>query len=515
MSAVSHGTRNLRQGIGIQYKHALAPPSTSRSIHSPAFILHQTPPGPPSTAQRIFSQTRTFFSRFASHLTAPGLTHSSITPPVHASQSLLRPVHHHSSAQSIKAGFSLPVKHALFRPLAAPRLPKPPTVSSNVTHVGLGTARAFHSARPIFQNMVDNVPIAARALWEAEWDVKKKKKAARKMRRASENKVVTLKSQEMLKPKPQSVVAETQSAQADASELEVYFPLEPTPSVATRILVPLAPTPTARLPLSSRTAGGTAHPLLPIPELASIHYSHHLHSLRVSTLFARLDAANVWDDPGVNVDAYAYGLRDVDHGTREKQCTVLRVTFSGWTAARVRAVVGGSAEQWCSLEETHLDDDPPDSVSGPDTKQYGDSIEVEITPPNLPLLLRADVDSTPASELELDEISDEGTWDYGLGLSQSPTTAGASAQHESIVPEVVHPQPEMFLRTVSELARDAPADGWSLVSSPSSLSLSESDEFPFTQGSEMRAMETPWDGPSIGLSWSFVQRIGESELNGW
>ncbi|KIJ04583.1 hypothetical protein PAXINDRAFT_57608, partial [Paxillus involutus ATCC 200175] len=156
--------------------------------------------------------------------------------------------------------------------------------------VGLGTARAFHSGRPIFQNMVDNVPIATRALWEAEWDVKMKKKTARKMRRVSE--MVTPKSQEMLKPKPQSIVAETQSEQADASELEVYFPLEPTPAVATHILVPLAPTPTARLPLSSRTAGSTAHPLLPIPELSSIHYSHHLHSLRVSTLFARLDTAN-------------------------------------------------------------------------------------------------------------------------------------------------------------------------------------------------------------------------------
>jgi hypothetical protein len=292
MSAVSHGTRHLRQGIGIQYKHGSTPLSTSRSIHIPAFTPHQTSSAP-STAQRIFSQTRTFFSRFASHLTAPGFTHSSVTAPapVHA-QSLLRPVHYHSSAQSIKAGFSLPVKHALYRPLSAPRLPRPPVVSPNVTHVGLGTARAFHSGRPIFQNMVDNVPIATRALWEAEWDVKMKKKTARKMRRASE--MVTPKSQEMLKPKPQSIVTETQREQADASELEVYFPLEPTPAVATHILVPLAPTPTARLPLSSRTAGSTAHPLLQIPELSSIHYSHHLHSLRVSTLFARLDAANVW-----------------------------------------------------------------------------------------------------------------------------------------------------------------------------------------------------------------------------
>jgi hypothetical protein len=226
------------------------------------------------------------------------------------------------------------------------------------------------------------------------------------------------------------------------------------------------------------------------------------------------------DDPGVNVDAYAYGLRDADHDTREKQCTVLRVTFAGWTAARVRAVIGGSAEQWCTLEETHLDG-PPASVSDPDTKQYRDPIEVEIMPSNSPSLLSVDVDSTPASELELDETSDEDTWGYGLGLSQSPTTASASAQHEFVVPtldfsssfaEVVHavpppPQPEMFLRTASELARGAAVDGWSLVSSPSSLSpasslsLSEGDEFPFTQGSGMRAMEASWDSPSMGLKF--------------
>ncbi|KIJ63303.1 hypothetical protein HYDPIDRAFT_113267 [Hydnomerulius pinastri MD-312] len=535
MSAVSHGTRHLRQGIGIQSKHGLASASAGRSIHTPAFIPRPNPPPAPSTAQRLFAQTRTFFTRFVSHLTEPGLTHSSVVVSPHTSQSLLRPAHYHSSAQSIKSGFSLPVRHALSRPLSAPRLPKPPTLPGNVTHLGLGTARAFHSARPIFQNIVDNVPIATRALWGAEWDVRMKKKEARKMRRAKENKAVVPKSQEMLKPtgKAQSIVGETRSEQADTSELEVYFPLQITPAVTTQLLVPLAPTPTARLPLSTHTAGSTAHPLLPIPEIASTHHKHHLHSLRVSTLFAKLDAANVWDDPGVSVDAYAYGPRDGHYDARERQCTVLRVTFAGWTVNRVRAVVGDGTEGWCTLEVAYRK--LPASPPGSELREAESISEIEETPSNSPSILSVELDSASASALELDEASDVDTWDYGLGLSPPPMSGSASSQHEFVLPtldfsssftEAAHtapppPQPEIFLRTASELAREAEADGWSFASSPSSLSpvsslsLFDGEEFPFPHSSGMRPMEQSWDSIGMGLSSSFVQRVGESELSGW
>lgn len=327
MSAVSHGARQLRQGIGLSRKSA----HTSRSIHIPAFTPRPSQPPPPSIAQRVFSETRTIFTRIVAHLTAPGLSVSPVAVPLHPS--LIHP--HFSNSQSISARFSLPVKHALSRPFSAPRLPRPPTVPANVTQVGLGTARAFHSGRPIFQNMVDNVPIATRALWEAEWDVKLKKKEAHKIRRATKNKAVP-KSQEMLKP----VMPESRFG---TSELDVYFPVESTPAVTTHLLVPLAPTPTNRLPLSTRTDDGNVHPLLPVSNLASIHTRHRLHSLRVSTLFARLDAANVWDDPGVNVDAYAFGPH---HDTQERQCTILRVTFRGWNIGRVRIILGDSVEKW-------------------------------------------------------------------------------------------------------------------------------------------------------------------------
>jgi len=434
MAAVSHGARHLRQGIG-GVKHP------ARSIHTPAFIPRPNQP----TAHRIFSETRTFFSRIVSHLIAPGFSSSAVS----AQPALFRPAQF-SNAQNINARFSLPIKQALSRPFSPPRLPKPPVVPANVTQVGLGTARAFHSGRPIFQNMVDNVPIATRALWEAEWDVKMKKKEARRIRRATQIKTVP-KSQEMSKPKP--LIPEPR---CDASELDVYFPVEPTPAITTHLLVPLVPTLTARPPLSARTDGGGAHPLLPIPDLASIHTSHRLYSLRVSTLFARLDSANVWDDPGVNVDAYAFGPR---HDAQEKQCTILRVSFKGWNAGRVRSVLGDSAEEWYSLEETHPNGHPT-LVPVPNLRQ-----DVYMnTRSETPSLETDEIDSSRASEAGVDDLCDV--------LSSPPIRASASAQHDLVLPTLDFssafsdavdslpppPHPVTFLRTVSELTRDSDAE---------------------------------------------------------
>ncbi|KAI9569018.1 hypothetical protein HD554DRAFT_642499 [Boletus coccyginus] len=424
MAAVSHGARHLR--------HVAKHPA--RSIH--------TIPRP--TLPRIFSETRAFFSRVVSHLITPGLSHPSFA--VSVQPALIRPAQF-SDAQSIRARFSLPVKHALSRPFSPPRLPKPPVVPANVTQVGLGTARAFHSGRPIFQNMVDNVPIATRALWEAEWDVKTRKKEARRIRRATQIKTVP-KSQEMSKPKPLIV-----EPQCGPSELDVYFPVAPTPAITTHLLVPLAPTPTARLPLSARTDGGGAHPLLPIPDLASIHTTHRLHSLRVSTLFARLDSANVWDDPGVNVDAYAFGPR---HDAQEKQCTVLRVTFKGWNSCRVRSILGVSAEEWYSLEETHPNGHPT-LAQVPNLRQD----VYTHTRSETPSLESDEMDSSRDPKVEVDDLCDV--------ISSSPIRASASAQHDLVLPTLDFssafsdavdnlpppPPPATFLRTVSELTRDA------------------------------------------------------------
>jgi len=531
MSVVLNGVRShLRQGIGVSSRWPGQTTSGSRAIRIPSSGPHPTPPAAP--AQRLFSQTRTLFSRFVSHLTAPGLTHTAASRPVHASKSLLRPAHYYSSSHSIQAGFSLPVKHALSRPFSAPRLPRPPVVPANVTHVGLGTARTFHSGRPIFQNIVENVPITTRALWEVEWEEKMKKKAARKLRRVKENCAPVPKTKDKLKLRPELLSIKLSKDHAEPSELDIYFPVQPAPAVTTYLLVPLAPTPTARLPLS---AGSTTHPLLPISEVASTHYNHRLHTLRVSTLFARLDSGQVWDDPAVTVDAYAYGPRDSsDDNAREKQCTVLRVSFAGWTADRVRAIVGDSTEGWCTMEETHQ----PSATTTPTQP----SIAMQETPTSALSPLSTALDSASVSELGLDEAGafEAEAPDDGLGFAL-PTTAVASAQHELVLPtldfsssfmDAAHtsavplpPQPEIFLRTVSQLARDAEADEWSFasaVTSPSagsSLSLSDSDEYLFSPPYAPTQMERPidesWYDLGMGQGSSFVQNFRQGESGGW
>ena len=95
------------------------------------------------------------------------------------------------------------------------------------------------------------------------------------------------------------------------------------------------------------------------------------------------------------------------------------------------------------------------------------------------------------------------------------------AAHASAV--LPPPQPEMFLRTASELARDAEADEWSFASaatSPSagsSLSLSDSDEYLFSPPYALmeRPIDESWDDLGMGQGSSFVQNFRQSELGGW
>ncbi|KAJ7744661.1 hypothetical protein B0H16DRAFT_1727223 [Mycena metata] len=54
-----------------------------------------------------------------------------------------------------------------------------------MTHVGLGTARNFSSGRPLFQQLADNVPIADRAFYEADWDLDPPKERLHRKHRPS------------------------------------------------------------------------------------------------------------------------------------------------------------------------------------------------------------------------------------------------------------------------------------------------------------------------------------------
>ncbi|KAJ3976597.1 hypothetical protein EV361DRAFT_883207 [Lentinula raphanica] len=304
----------------------------TRSIHVPAFARF-TSPAPGGTAKRLLGEARAILSRFVGHLTAPGLS-------VHPSASFHQTVRGSAPGRmrSIQDRLSFSAKHALSRPAQPVFFPRGPIVTSrSVAQVGLGTARNFSSGRSVFQNLVENVPIAGRALYEADWNVhmQKEREAMKKTLKRGNVKEAR---KEMLKAK-NTVSFETQSV----SEMNHYFAPEVQAPVTTLLLIPLAPTTTGRVPLPSNV---TDHSTLlpPLSTLASIHNAHELHSLRVSALFSRLDAANVWER-GVLCSAYSKG------GTDEGVCTVLKVEFAGWSAAEVRAVIGESGTGWCALEE--------------------------------------------------------------------------------------------------------------------------------------------------------------------
>jgi hypothetical protein len=238
-------------------------------------------------------------------------------------------------------------KQAVGRPFGAYRLPKAPGFTPrSVSQVGLGPARSFHSSRPLFQNLVENAPISLRAFTEADWELETNGKQPTKVVKKKETPKVK-KTKELAKPIEKKVqpVSETQV------EFDHYFATPPVESV-TNLLVPLAPTPSSRQPLPPTPSPS----LIPLSILLDVHASHELHSLRVSSLFSRLDAAGVWVDPRVSCSVY---------GDPSGLASIMKIEFKGWTKAQVRAVLGEAGKGWCLMEELGVEDLPESAPLSP------------------------------------------------------------------------------------------------------------------------------------------------------
>ncbi|KAG6845694.1 hypothetical protein H0H87_004955 [Tephrocybe sp. NHM501043] len=309
--------------------------TTARGLHiSPSVHAHPRIPNLGQT-YKLFSKSRHIITQFFNLLTAPGIR-------VPTPATVGRELNGAARSPTIQQGFSIHVKNSLNRSLHSTFLPRAPRpVPRGIAQVGLGTARNFSSARPLFQNLVENVPVAGRAIYNADLDFKslQEKERVRKTRKTWPKK---LGGKEMLKPRARDFsTKENQTINAAKREMELdkYFAAPVVPDVTTCLLIPLAPTPTARVPLPENPGS-----FLPLPALASIHNTHEMHSLRVSSLFSRLDAFNVWAC-GVQCSAFSHG------GGSEGVCTMLKVEFVGWTKDGVRAVIGESGTGWCVLEE--------------------------------------------------------------------------------------------------------------------------------------------------------------------
>ncbi|KAI0655537.1 hypothetical protein C8Q70DRAFT_936225 [Cubamyces menziesii] len=326
--------------------------AATRAIHIPAFAPRPAATSQvTSTAQSIVKNTRTILSRFVAHLTTPGTLR--VPGDVVAGASRARALHTPATRMpTIHERMSYPARCFLSRPAQVPFLPRAPAVPRNITQVGLGTARNFSSGRPVFQHLAENVPIYARAFSEADWKVRMQEEKERlrleKAKAKAQSKAARKAKAPLrpLKPVVRAGAASTTKGETQ-EELEHYFPTPATPEVITHLLIPLAPTPTSRLPLAPNPPS-SSRPLLPLELIASMHASHGTHALRVSTLFARLDASRVFDDPGVHCEA---------RGDMSGLCTVLEVRFEGWTANRVRSVLGEAGTGWCALEEVWRDQD--------------------------------------------------------------------------------------------------------------------------------------------------------------
>ena len=361
MQAASHGARAIRGHVPQLPGTKIG---TSRSIHTSSALRFPSLPHaahhtPASFTQRLVSQTKTTFGRYFALLAAPARVGATTTPAsFHNVAHLAR-----SNAPPIQQTFSMQARQAVGRPLGAYHLPKAPGFTPrSVSQVGLGTARNFHSSRPLFQNLVDNAPIALRAFTEADWELETKGKQPVKMVKRKETREVK-KTKEVVKP----VEKQLQQTPETQVEFDHYF-VAPSVEVVTNLLIPLAPTPSSRQPLPSTPSPS----LIPLSILLDVHTSHELHSLRVSSLFSRLDVAKVWVDPRVSCSVY---------GDPSGLASIMKIEFKGWTKAQVRAVLGEAGKGWCLMEEFGEEDLPDSAPPSPTLSGMSTPVSGCSTPP--------------------------------------------------------------------------------------------------------------------------------------
>ncbi|OBZ75584.1 hypothetical protein A0H81_04849 [Grifola frondosa] len=362
------------------------------SLHPHPIIRPPNVPQTQSSAQTLFKQTRTLISRFVAHLAAPGTLRAPNVPAV-ARSLHTAPAH----TRTIQQGFSFP----------APHLPRAPAIPRTTTQVGLGTARNFSTGRPIFQNLVENVPISGRAFWEADWELKLAKERQRMRVEKYGKKAESKKGKEMQKPKEKKVKKLATTEESKEAELEHYFPAPAVPEVTTHLLIPLAATPTSRLPLPRHPMSASTRPLLPLELIANIHTSYGTHALRVSSLFARLDAARVFDDPAVHCET---------RGDPSGLCTLLEVRFEGWTASKVRGILGEAGSGWCVLEEEWSD------------KEQLEREEMEAVLENMSV----DESASECGSACAPSISSSAVW----SLDDVPTQASIDPAHSFVLPTI-------------------------------------------------------------------------------
>jgi len=394
-------------GVRVLGRKAVSRTGTCIPKSLPQQSSHKSVPGSHSFStnrvpvSNVFTHSRNLLSRLFTRLLAPNIR-IPLTPSLSGRALHTSVLHAPLGRAAIRQGFSFPVRVAVSRPLGLGSfIPRGPTAAPRVvTNLGIGSVRRFTSAQPLFQNLVQNVPIAVRALYEAKIDAKPlHRHPARKTLRATETRSA---KKSLQCPQNVTTLDKVPSGSTSAEELEHYFPFSEL-AVTTYLLVPLAPTPTSRMPLAQPSVAGGPDLLHPLSELGGLHISHELHALRVSSLFSRLDHEDVWSK-GVRCSAFAHGTAHVweDEGS----CTILKLEFIGWSKAEVKSVIGECGTGWCILYEEHeeLMDTESDLPSEPDEKDGSVDPAQSLVLPTLDLSLNPEVRSRGL------EISTQSSW---------------------------------------------------------------------------------------------------------
>lgn len=316
--------------------------NASRAIHIPTSTL-QNRISPASLKQ----SARTLLSRFFSHIT-PNPNAAPIRLLSRAAYNTSAPAH-----ATIKQSLSLPARFALGvgpKPLGTPFMPRSPVlVSRSVANVGLGTARNFSSARPVFQNIVQNVPVAARAFCEVDLNdvgsktgVRARRGTARHVIKAQKKQSSKLEKTKRTPLSPATISALIEESLSRSREFEEtdemlayshYFSVAPEEPFTTTLVIPLAPE-GARAPLPPDPFTST------YDIITDTHIAYSRHSIRVAALFRRLDAANVWER-----GAQCIAMGEGEEGVARK----LLVKFDGWSEDTLRGVLGEAGTGWCEV----------------------------------------------------------------------------------------------------------------------------------------------------------------------
>ncbi|KZT59745.1 hypothetical protein CALCODRAFT_175381 [Calocera cornea HHB12733] len=164
-------------------------------------------------------------------------------------------------------------------------VPRPPTVSKGVQQVGLGKARSFSTASPLFHTGVKNVPIVARAFAQADLDIKgsmaDSKLKARKGKKAKHARALHRLAADNLS---------ISSASYTPAEMEHYFP-DASPSVLTQVTISLEPacsgvsSPSSQSDSTSDSDSDSDF----WQHLADVHALYRPHMRRVEAVIRRLE----------------------------------------------------------------------------------------------------------------------------------------------------------------------------------------------------------------------------------